>query len=52
MAAVIIDAGKVAEELAMLWNQSGLHEGDTVLVHSSLSGFLKSYRESGRELSP
>jgi aminoglycoside 3-N-acetyltransferase len=52
MTTEIIDAGKVAEELALLWNQSGLKEGDTVLVHSSLSGFLKSYRESGRELSP
>ncbi len=52
MTAENINVTKVAEKLALSWNQSGLNEGDTVLVHSSLSGFLKNYRESGAELSP
>ncbi len=39
-------------KLADSWRNSGMESGDTVLVHSSLSGYLRSYRESGTELTP
>ena len=49
----LIDSKKeTIEELAQSWNQSGLEKGDTVLIHSAMSNFLKCYREKGIELTP
>lgn len=42
----------IISELAASWNQSGINRGDTVLVHSSISGFLKKFRERGIDLTP
>lgn len=43
---------ELIKELAVSWNRSGLCEGDTALVHSSLSGYLKSFRERGIGIDP
>ncbi|MEO8664940.1 MAG: AAC(3) family N-acetyltransferase [Ignavibacteria bacterium] len=49
--AVIINNRKnIVRELADSWNESGIDKGDMVLIHSSLSSFLKRYRTSGIEL--
>lgn len=42
----------VVRELSDSWNESGIEKGDTVLVHSSLSRFLKKYKASGVNLTP
>lgn len=42
----------IIERLALSWNESGLERGDTVLVHSALSGFLRSAKERGEDISP
>ena len=39
-------------KLASSWNDSGINKGDTVLVHSSLSKFLKKHKSSGIDLTP
>ncbi len=38
--------------LARSWLDSGLEDGDTVLVHSALSGFLRSFKENNIEITP
>lgn len=43
---------EIVIELADLWNDSGIEKGDTVLVHSSLSKFLRKKRTEGREVTP
>ncbi len=43
---------KVKNELAESWNESGIEKGDTILLHSSLSGFLRKYRAKGIPVSP
>ncbi|MBK8982187.1 MAG: AAC(3) family N-acetyltransferase [Ignavibacteria bacterium] len=35
------DKDKTVSELASWWRKSGIEKGDTMLLHSSLSGFLK-----------
>lgn len=42
----------IISELANSWNQSGIDKGDTVLVHSSISGFLRKFRDRRIELTP
>ncbi|MEP7146714.1 MAG: AAC(3) family N-acetyltransferase [bacterium] len=48
----IIERQNIVNELANSWNQSGIDKGDTVMVHSSLSGFLKKYKSRGMDLTP
>lgn len=43
---------KTITDLAVSWKESGIEKGDTVLLHSSLSGFLKKYRSAGIPISP
>lgn len=43
---------KLISQLALQWNKSGIKKKDTALIHSSLSGFLKSYKSKGIELTP
>lgn len=43
---------EVIDKLAKSWLDSGLEEGDTVLVHSALSGFLRSFKEQNIEITP
>lgn len=43
---------KVIYELAEAWNKSGIDKGDTILIHSSLSGFLRRYRTLEIPVSP
>jgi aminoglycoside 3-N-acetyltransferase len=43
---------KIIKELALSWNESGLVSGDTVLIHSSVSGILKRFKEKEIILSP
>jgi aminoglycoside 3-N-acetyltransferase len=42
----------IIELLARSWNESGMLSGDTVMVHSALSGFLREFKEEGISLSP
>ncbi|MEO8209047.1 MAG: AAC(3) family N-acetyltransferase [bacterium] len=42
----------IITELASSWNESGIDKGDTVLVHSYLSRFLKKLKSKGVELTP
>ena len=39
-------------ELALSWNNTGIERGDTVLLHSSLSGILKKFKSEGKDISP
>jgi aminoglycoside 3-N-acetyltransferase len=43
---------KIKNELAYSWNKSGIETGDTVLLHSSLSRFLKKYKSKEIQVSP
>lgn len=43
---------KIKNELSYSWNKSGIENGDTVLLHSSLSGILKKYKSEGIQVSP
>ncbi|MEO6695294.1 MAG: AAC(3) family N-acetyltransferase, partial [Ignavibacteria bacterium] len=43
---------KIIKELSETWNGIGINKGDMVLVHSSLSRYLKSFKEKGIELTP
>lgn len=43
---------KAVTDLAASWKESGIDKGDTVLLHSSLSGLLKKYRSKGIPISP
>jgi len=43
---------ELIKNLSRSWNESGIDKGDTVLIHSSLSKFLRSYREQGIEITP
>ncbi len=42
----------VAEELSTSWKESGIADGDTVLVHSSLSKFIRKHKSAGINLTP
>lgn len=42
----------IVGKLASSWNESGIEKGDTVLIHSSLSRFIKKFRSEGIELTP
>lgn len=42
----------IINELSESWNHSGIDKGDTVLLHSSISGFIKMFREKEITLSP
>jgi aminoglycoside 3-N-acetyltransferase len=52
MTSIVDNKKDVIDKLAGSWHQSGLEKGDTVLIHSSMSGFLKGYREQGIDLTP
>ena len=43
---------KTVTDLAASWKESGIEKGDTVLLHSSLSGFLRNYKSNGILISP
>ncbi len=43
---------RTINKLSDLWNGSGIEKGDTVLVHSSISAFLKKYKSDGIHLTP
>lgn len=42
----------IIQELAASWNDSGIEKGDTILVHSSLSKFIRKYKSKGIDLTP
>lgn len=52
MKAEILTEKNIIHDLANSWNESGIAKGDTVLVHSSLSRFLRSYKGKGIMLDP
>lgn len=43
---------QVIQDLVSSWNKSGLAEGDTVLIHSAISKFLRRFKEKGIDLTP
>lgn len=43
---------EIVKKLAESWKESGIYEGDLVLVHSALSGFLKRYKEKNIFITP
>lgn len=43
---------RAIDELSSLWSASGVKEGDTVLIHSSLSRTLRRYKDAGIPLTP
>lgn len=43
---------KFINELALSWNKTGIENGDTILLHSSLSRILKKFNNEGKEISP
>ncbi|MDQ3020500.1 MAG: AAC(3) family N-acetyltransferase [Bacteroidota bacterium] len=42
----------IIADLASSWNESGIDKGDTVLIHSYLSRFLKRLKSKGIDLTP
>jgi aminoglycoside 3-N-acetyltransferase len=42
----------ISKELEKSWKESGIESGDTVLVHSSLSKFIKNYSTKGINITP
>jgi aminoglycoside 3-N-acetyltransferase len=42
----------VVEELAYKWQQAGISQGDTILIHSSLKRTLKSLMKEDQKISP
>ncbi len=43
---------KIIEKLSDSWHESGIEKGDTVLIHSSLSSFLKEYKAKNIFITP
>ncbi len=43
---------EIISELSDLWSRSGIGKNETVLVHSSISRFLKKYKSRGINLTP
>src|SRR5690242_14989379 len=46
------DASDSTRRLADAWRQAGLHEGDLVLIHSSISRTLRNLRLAGSDAGP
>lgn len=51
-AAINNESEKYIMELSSSWKESGIEEGDVVLVHSSLSRFIKFNKDMGKPLTP
>lgn len=43
---------KIIDILAEEWKRSGIEENDIVLIHSSLRGLIRNYKQLGYDLSP
>jgi len=43
---------KITEKLSDSWHESGIEKGDIVLIHSSLSSFLKEYKAKNIFITP
>lgn len=48
----MIKEKNIVNELVSSWRESGIEEGDAVLVHSSLSKFIRKYKTKGIDLNP
>lgn len=42
----------IIKEIAASFNQSGIEKGDTVMIHSGLSGYLRRFKKRGIEITP
>lgn len=46
------NSGVITEKLSESWNNTGVNKGDTLLLHSSLSGFMRRYKLKNIHLTP